>query len=60
MYMHGVTKPADWKSILSSSPAPWGEMASSKFIIMTPKTSLAKVANPSVVMTYWDKVGRCQ
>jgi hypothetical protein len=35
-------------------------MSSSKFIITTTKDSLAKVADPSVVMNYWDKVGRCQ
>jgi hypothetical protein len=57
VYRHGVTKPSDWKVILSSSLAPWGEMGSSKFIISTPKTSLAKVVDPAALMNYWDKVG---
>jgi hypothetical protein len=57
MYVEGVTKDADWASILSNSPAPWGEIATSKLVIASPRYSLQRVAKPSETASYWDKVG---
>jgi hypothetical protein len=46
--------------MLQNSPAPWGEIGSSKFAVASPKLSLlAMVPNdPAEVANYWDKVSR--
>jgi hypothetical protein len=35
-----------WAAVLASSPAPWGEVVTSKLVISTPRTSLATVKDP--------------
>ena len=50
---------AEWAAVLASSPAPWGEMSTSKLVVTSPNYALARTAaDPGLVMDYWNKVSR--
>ncbi|WIA13984.1 hypothetical protein OEZ85_002547 [Tetradesmus obliquus] len=36
-----------WAAVLAASPAPWGEVVTSKLVISTPRSSLATVTDPA-------------
>jgi|GEM_PF-226774 len=56
MYIHGVTKVADWRSTIRNYPAPWAEIASKTLIISVPSSAIRKLDDPDKVMAHWDKV----
>ncbi|MCA9054525.1 MAG: M60 family metallopeptidase [Planctomycetaceae bacterium] len=55
LYVHGETTQADWRKA-RSAPAPWAELASSKFIITLPADAIRNLDRPNDLMDYWDRV----
>ncbi|MFV0445279.1 MAG: M60 family metallopeptidase [Planctomycetaceae bacterium] len=55
LYLHGETTQAEWKQT-RSAPAPWAELASSKFIITLPAEAVRQLDRPDELMDYWDRV----
>lgn len=45
-----------WAQVLAASPAPWGEVSTSKLVISTPKSALTTVRDPCAVTSYWNQV----
>lgn len=45
-----------WAAVLAASPAPWGEVVTSKLVISTPRSSLATVTDPVKLTKYWNAV----
>ncbi|MCA9047758.1 MAG: M60 family metallopeptidase [Planctomycetaceae bacterium] len=54
-YVHGETSQADWRES-RHFPAPWAELASSKFIITLPSEAIRELDRPNELMDYWDRV----
>ena len=55
LYVHGETSQADWRKT-RAAPAPWAELASSKFIITLPSEAIRDLDRPNDLMDYWDRV----
>jgi len=55
-FVLGQTTEAEWKQMLETTGAPWGELASDKVIVMLPVSVLKTVDNPEERMRLWDKV----
>jgi hypothetical protein len=54
-YAAGKTKLEDWQKI-KHSPAPWGELASSRIILTLPSSVLKTIEDPAPLLAYWDQV----
>jgi hypothetical protein len=55
LYRAGQTTPEQWQK-MQQSPAPWGELASSRIVLALPSEILKTVHDPAPVLAYWDKV----
>ncbi len=55
-YVLGRTTDKEWEKMLADSGAPWGEMGSSKIIIMLPTAVLKKIHDPARRMELWNNV----
>lgn len=56
LFMHGKTDLDEWRLNLRQQPAPWAELASSKFIITLPSDAVRQLDFPDKLMDYWDEV----
>lgn len=56
-FVLGRDTDADWGK-LKNAPAPWGELVSDHIILLVPRESLQKLANPTAVMTWWNDNNR--
>lgn len=54
LFVKGQTSEADWIATIRNHPAPFGEIASSKFIMTIPSSYLATVGNPKQIADMWD------
>jgi hypothetical protein len=55
-FVLGKTSDEEWKTIVESSGAPWGELTTSNIIIMLPTQVLKKIADPTARMKIWNNV----
>ncbi len=55
LYVHGETSQQEWRTV-RERPAPWAELASSKFIITLPSEAIRALDRPDELMDYWDRV----
>ena len=55
-FVLGQTTDEEWKRLVESSGAPWGELATSNIIIMLPTHVLKKISDPNARMKIWDNV----
>jgi len=55
-FVLGQTTESEWKAMLDSTGAPWGELATENIIIMLPVSVLKTVADPENRMKIWDRI----
>ncbi len=55
-FILGKTTDDEWKNIVESSGAPWGELTTSNIIIMLPTHVLKKITDPTARMKIWNNV----
>jgi hypothetical protein len=55
-FVLGQTTDAEWKQMLETTGAPWGELATENVIIMLPTSVLKHVGDPAERMKIWDSV----
>jgi hypothetical protein len=55
-FVLGQTTDADWKQMVDTTGAPWGEMATENIIIMLPVSILKQVPDPAKRMKIWDSI----
>lgn len=56
LFVLGQTTDQQWKEMVETTGAPWGEMATENVIIMLPTSVLKRIPNPTVRMRIWDRV----
>lgn len=55
-FLLGRTTDAEWKDMIETTGAPWGEIATTNVIIMLPTAVLRSINNPGDRMQIWDRV----
>jgi hypothetical protein len=55
-FILGQTTDAEWKLMLESTGAPWGELATDNVIIMLPVSVLKSVTDPATRMMIWNTI----
>lgn len=55
-FVLGRTADTEWKQMLETTGAPWGEMATENVIIMLPVSVLKRVSDPEKRMKMWDAI----
>ncbi|MFQ5459414.1 MAG: M60 family metallopeptidase, partial [Anaerolineae bacterium] len=56
LFVLGRTTPADWRAVIRSRPAPWGELASGNMVVTVPSAALRDLDDPEAVMAIWDEI----
>jgi hypothetical protein len=56
LYVHGVTKLADWKATIRNRPAPWAEIGSDRIFVTVPSRVVRNMDDPAALMEAWNKV----
>ena len=56
LFVLGQTTDEEWKTMVETTGAPWGEMATENIILMLPTSVLKKIQNPATRMAIWDRV----
>ena len=55
-FMLGQTTDAEWKQMVDSTGAPWGELATDNIIIMLPVSVLKSITDPANRMKIWQSI----
>lgn len=55
LFVLGKTTPEQWAAS-RATPGPWAELASDKIIVTVPSALVRDLADPTVVMTFWNQV----
>jgi len=56
LFVLGKTDLTEWMDEIRKRPAPWGEVASERMILMVPSENLRDLRNPDEVMDFWNQI----
>lgn len=55
-FEYGKDSLGDWRSRISSYPAPWAELVSDKVVLTLPSETIRQIEDPVALMRFWERV----